>query len=49
MFKSIAGKVCVVTGAARSIGLGIAERYANEGAQVAMIDINHEVINQAER
>lgn len=49
MFKSLKGTVCVVTGAARSIGLGIAERYAKEGAIVAMIDINAEVIKQAER
>lgn len=49
MFKSLDGKVCVVTGAARSIGLGIAERYVKSGAKVAMIDINPEVHVQAQR
>lgn len=49
MFKSLEGKVCVVTGAARSIGLAIAECYAKDGAKVVMIDINPEVINQAQR
>ena len=42
-------KVCVVTGAARSIGLAIAERYCQDGARVVMIDINPEVEKQAER
>ncbi len=45
----LAGKTCVVTGAARSIGLSIAEKFAAEGAKVAMIDINPEVITQAKR
>lgn len=45
--KSIKDKVCVVTGAARSIGLGVAERYAELGAKVAMIDINPEVLDRA--
>jgi NAD(P)-dependent dehydrogenase (short-subunit alcohol dehydrogenase family) len=43
------GKTCVVTGSAKSIGLGIAEMYAGLGAKVAMIDLNPEVVTQAER
>jgi NAD(P)-dependent dehydrogenase (short-subunit alcohol dehydrogenase family) len=39
----------VVTGAARSIGLAIAEKFIAEGARCAMIDVNPEVVNQAER
>jgi NAD(P)-dependent dehydrogenase (short-subunit alcohol dehydrogenase family) len=42
-------KVCVVTGAARSIGLAIAEKYCRDGANVVIIDINPEVTTQAER
>jgi NAD(P)-dependent dehydrogenase (short-subunit alcohol dehydrogenase family) len=49
MRASIKAKVCVVTGAARSIGLAIAEKYCQDGAKVAMIDINPEVTGQAER
>ena len=49
MSISINNKVCVVTGAARSIGLALAEKYCRDGAKVAMIDINSEVTNQAER
>lgn len=49
MLNSVKGKVCVVTGAARSIGLGIAEKYCKDGAKVVMIDINPEVEKQAER
>jgi NAD(P)-dependent dehydrogenase (short-subunit alcohol dehydrogenase family) len=42
-------KTCVVTGSAKSIGLGVAEMYAGLGANVAMIDLNPEVVTQAER
>lgn len=49
MLNSLKGKVCVVTGSARSIGLAIAEKYCKDGAKVAMIDINTEVVSQAER
>jgi NAD(P)-dependent dehydrogenase (short-subunit alcohol dehydrogenase family) len=43
----IKGKVCVVTGAAKSIGFGIAEKYARQGAKVALIDITPEVMDSA--
>ncbi len=33
-------KVCVVTGAAKSIGFAIAEKYAQQGAKVVLIDID---------
>ena len=35
-------KVAVVTGAASGFGAGIAERFAAEGAKVALLDIHHE-------
>ena len=43
------GRTCVVTGAARSIGLGIAEALRDAGAAVALIDVNPEVTAQAAR
>lgn len=33
-------KVCVVTGAAKSIGYAISEKYCEQGAQVVLIDID---------
>lgn len=47
--QELKGKTCVVTGAARSIGLAIAESFCKAGAKVGMIDINPEVRAQAER
>jgi len=35
-------KVAVITGAAQGIGLGIAKRFAAEGAQVMMLDVNED-------
>jgi NAD(P)-dependent dehydrogenase (short-subunit alcohol dehydrogenase family) len=49
MAVDLKGKTCVVTGSAKSIGLGIAEMYAGLGAKVAMIDLNPEVTTQADR
>ncbi len=42
------GKVCVVTGSAKSIGFGIASKYAEAGAKVALLDIDPLVLSSAE-
>ena len=42
MSKRFENQVAVVTGAAGGIGLGIAERFAAEGAAVVIADINEE-------
>ena len=34
------GRVAVITGAARGIGFGIAQRFASEGARVAVLDLD---------
>lgn len=50
MDEGLNGSVCVVTGAAGGIGLGIAEAMARDGAKVALIDIlADEVDAQAKR
>ena len=36
------GRVAIVTGAAQGIGAGIARRFAEEGAAIAIFDINEE-------
>ncbi|MFZ4618181.1 MAG: SDR family NAD(P)-dependent oxidoreductase [Rectinemataceae bacterium] len=48
MSVDLRGRTCVVTGSAKSIGLGIAEMYLGLGARVAMIDIDPEVLLRAE-
>lgn len=40
-------KVCLITGAASGIGLAISRRFAQEGAQLALLDFNVERLNQA--
>ncbi|MCY7396786.1 MAG: 3-oxoacyl-ACP reductase FabG [Nocardioides sp.] len=41
------GRVAVVTGAARGIGFGTAARFADEGASVAIIDLDESAAAQA--
>jgi 3-hydroxybutyrate dehydrogenase len=40
-------KICIVTGAASGIGLAIAQRYAREGAKVAIADVNGDAASAA--
>src|SRR5690606_6635890 len=42
------GKTAIVTGGSRGIGREIVEQFAEEGANVAIIDVNEEALKEAE-
>ena len=44
--QELSGKVAVVTGAAGGIGLGLAERFIQEGMKVVMADIEESVLER---
>jgi NAD(P)-dependent dehydrogenase (short-subunit alcohol dehydrogenase family) len=45
--KSLRGKVAVVTGAASGVGLGMAERFAEEGMKVVLADVEEAPLKAA--
>ncbi|MEH7546679.1 3-oxoacyl-ACP reductase FabG [Neobacillus vireti] len=46
MAGRFSGRVVFVTGGSRGIGKGIVELFAEEGAKVALIDLNEEALNE---
>ena len=47
MSARLKDRVCVVTGAARGIGLAIAERFGREGGRLAAVDVSGRRLEQA--
>lgn len=45
--KALDGKVAVITGAAQGLGEALARRMAEEGARVALLDLQEESVRQA--
>ncbi len=47
MSDRLNGRACLITGAARGIGLGVAQRLATEGAAVCLADLNRDGVQTA--
>ena len=43
----LAGKICLMTGGAGSVGLATARLFVQEGARVALVDLNAEVLSES--
>ena len=46
---SLAGRAAVITGGSKGIGLGIARRFAQSGADVAIVARGREALAEAEK
>src|SRR5699024_1134465 len=49
MAERFEGRVVLVTGSSRGIGKGVAQKFAEEGAKIAILDINEEALAEAEK
>lgn len=47
MGENYKGRICIATGAARGIGKACAEKFAQYGGDVVMVDINKEVLEKS--
>lgn len=43
--QSIKGKIAVITGASKGIGLATAEKFATQGANLVLVARSHELLN----